>query len=292
LRFSMSEFPGLLVATLTPYDDVDRLDFGVIRAHTQFLVDGGVAGVCPAGTTGEVLYLSLGEKVRLIEETVRAARGKVKVIAGVWAHRPREVALLARAAEAAAADAVFLPPPIYYPANDDAIYHWYAAVHHATQLPVFAYNIPAYAANTITLECVERLVSDGVIAGVKDSTGKAGQMQTLVDRFASRIAVEAASDSFATEARKIGAHGFISALANIWPAAFWRLWDGDECVQAGIDTVRSAVKGAGGIPALKYLAGKKGFAFGPSRLPFSELTEDQKRTLDDAFAAANASGLT
>src|SRR5690348_10400484 len=109
----MVEFSGLSVATLTPFDELDRLDYGVIRAHTQFLIDGGVAGVCPAGTTGEMLYLSVGEKVRLIEETGRAAKGQAKVIAGVWAHRPREVTLLTKAAEAAGADAVFLPPPIY-----------------------------------------------------------------------------------------------------------------------------------------------------------------------------------
>jgi 4-hydroxy-tetrahydrodipicolinate synthase len=288
----MSDFSGLLVATLTPFDKLDRLDYGVIRAHAQFLVDAGVLGLCPAGTTGEMVYLSAGEKVRLIEETVRAAKGKAKVVAGVWAHRPRETTFLARAAEAAGADAVFLPPPVYYPASDDIIHHWYAAVHEATQLPVLAYNIPAYAANAISLECVERLVSDGIIAGIKDSTGKAEQMKALMERFGNRIAVEAASDSFATEARKMGAHGFISALANIWPVAFRRLWDGDEGMQAAVDGVRAAVKDAGGIPALKYLAGKRGFAFGASRLPFSELTEDQRRTLDNAFAAADTSGLT
>ncbi len=287
----MDNFSGLLVATLTPFDEIDRLDFGVIRTHTQFLVDGGVAGVCPAGTTGEMLYLSVGEKVRLVEETVRSAKGQVKVIAGVWAHQPKEVVLLSKAAEAAGANAVFLPPPIYYPANDETIYRWYVTVHEATSLPVFAYNIPAYAASGISLDCIERLSTDGVIAGVKDSTGKAEQMKTLVERFGERIAVEAASDSFATEARKIGAHGFISALANIWPSAFKRLWDGDESVQAGVDIVRSAVKRAGGISALKYLAGKRGFAFGASRLPFSDLTDDQRGTLDAAFTEAQAAGL-
>src|SRR5205823_4936361 len=114
----MSDFAGLHVATLTPFDESDRLDFSVVRAHTDFLVRAGVAGVCPAGTTGEMLYLTVGEKVRLIEETVAAAAGRVKVIAGIWGLQEKEIALLARAATAAGADAVFLPPPIYYPASD------------------------------------------------------------------------------------------------------------------------------------------------------------------------------
>jgi 4-hydroxy-tetrahydrodipicolinate synthase len=284
-------YHGLYVATLTPFDASNRLDISTLRAHAAFLVEAGVAGLCPVGTTGEFLYLSAGEKVRAIEETAAAAGGKAQVVAGIWALSPKEIALLARAAEAAGANAVFLPPPIYYPADDAVIYRYYAAVRDASSLPVFAYNIPAYAANTISLECVERLVADGVIVGIKDSSGKAERMQALVERFGSRIAIEAASDSFATEARRIGAHGFISALANIWPRAFRRLWDGDDSVQPAVDTVRNALKQAGGIPALKFLAAKQGFAFGPSRLPFSDLSAEQKDLLERAYQAAVEQGM-
>src|SRR5262249_37130787 len=100
---------GLYVATLTPFDAADRLDYGVLRAHVRFLTEAGVPGVCPAGTTGEFLYLSVGEKVRVVAETVAAAGGRMKVIAGVWALTANETALLARAAQEAGADAVFLP---------------------------------------------------------------------------------------------------------------------------------------------------------------------------------------
>jgi dihydrodipicolinate synthase/N-acetylneuraminate lyase len=287
----MTDFSGLFVATLTPFDTSDRVDYGVLRAHTDFLVQNGVCGICPAGTTGEFLYLSVGEKVRIVEEAAAAANGRVKVIAGAWALTAKEIALLARAAESAGADAVFLPPPIYYPADDEVIYRHYAAAHAATELPVFAYNIPSYAANALSLECLERLVNDGVIAGVKDSSAKAERMQALVERFGARIAVEAASDSFATEGRKLGAHGFISALANIWPRAFARLWEGDESLQPAIDAVRTAVKQAGGIPATKYLASKRGIAFGPSRLPFSYLTDERKAGLDSTYQIAVEQGM-
>src|SRR2546430_2478538 len=124
----MDRFNGLFVATLTPFDSSDRLNVYVIRSHTEFLIEAGVAGLCPCGTTGEFLYLSTGEKVRLIEETAAAASHRCTVLAGIWALRPKEVALLARAAEAAGADGVFLPPPIYYPANDETIFRWYAHV--------------------------------------------------------------------------------------------------------------------------------------------------------------------
>jgi 4-hydroxy-tetrahydrodipicolinate synthase/2-dehydro-3-deoxy-phosphogluconate/2-dehydro-3-deoxy-6-phosphogalactonate aldolase len=276
----MEVFRGLFVATLTPFDAADRLNFAAVRRHVEFLIEGGVAGLCPAGTTGEMLYLSTGEKVRLIEEAIRAAGGRVPVIAGIWALREKEVALLARAAVSAGAAGVFLPPPIYYPADAETLFQWYARAAEAAGAPVFAYNIPSYAANAIPLEVVERLAAEGVIEGIKDSTGKAEQMHALVERFGDRITVMAASDGFVTEARNLGAHGFISALANVWPELLVRVWEGDEELQAALTGVRAVVKDAGGIPALKVLLTKRGHDFGGSRVPHVPITPEKASSLD------------
>ncbi len=273
-------FKGCYVATLTPLDATDRLDEGALRAHVQWLVENGVQGLCPAGTTGEFLYLSLEEKRRIVQETVRAAAGRAPVIAGVWGLRETEMLTLAKAAEDAGAQGVFLPPPIYYPANDDAVFAHYAAVHAATSLPVFAYNIPQYAANEVSLECLERLFAEGIIAGAKDSTGKADRVGALVERFGSRGVVFAASDGFASEGRRLGADGFISAVANVAPALFTSLWAGEDSLQPRVDALRAALKKVGSIPALKHLLTRRGFPFGDARIPYSALTANQQTMLD------------
>ncbi len=273
-------FNGCYVATLTPFDATDRLDEGVLRAHGQWLVENGVQGLCPAGTTGEFLYLTLEEKRRIIRETVIAAAGRVPVIAGIWGLREPEMLILAKAAEDAGAQGVFLPPPIYYPANDAAVFAHYAAVHATTSLPVFAYNIPQYAANEVSLSCLERLFAEGIIAGAKDSTGKADRVGALVERFGSRGVVFAASDGFASEGRRLGADGFISAVANVAPGLFSRLWAGDDTLQPRVDALRTALKQVGSIPALKHLLTRRGFPFGDARIPYSALTADQQAMLD------------
>src|SRR5580704_11968340 len=98
-----TRFVGCYVATLTPFDAADRLDEGAARDHVRWLVENGVDGLCPAGTTGEFLYLTEDEKRRLTALTVEAAAGRVPVLAGVWALRAPERADLARAAEDAGA---------------------------------------------------------------------------------------------------------------------------------------------------------------------------------------------
>ena len=115
-----------------------------------------------------------------------------------------------------------------------------------------------------------------MIAGVKDSTGKAERVTELIQNFGEVGSIFAASDSFASQGRKLGADGFISAIANLTPALFARLWNGDESLQVEVDTLRNTLKQVGSIPALKYLLTRKGFAFGNSRLPFSTLSPAQE----------------
>jgi len=275
-----SNFQGCCTATLTPFDGQNRVDEGVVRAHTQWLIENGTAGLCPAGTTGEFLYLSHEESRTVVAETVVAAAGRVPVIAGVWALTIEEAADNARAAENAGADAVFLPPPIYYPANDHQVFSWYTTVHKATTLPVFAYNIPQYAANPISVGCLHLLFSTGAIVGVKDSTGDAGRVGELVAQFGGSGVVFAASDGFAVQGRALGADGFISAIANVTPRLFSRLWEGEDDLQSEVNALRSALKEVGSIAGLKYLMARQGFAFGVSRLPFSSLSDAHKNRLD------------
>lgn len=279
---------GIIVATLTPYTAADEVDPGRVCEHVQFLAERGVSAVAPVGTTGEFLHLTASEKATLVAASVEGAAGTgLKVIAGVWSPRLREIEELCRRAEDAGAHAVFLTTPIYYQYPDDAIVAFYRHVRRATRLPLFCYNIPQYANNEITLDALERMMAEGSVDGIKDSTGKPERLRALLDATAGRIPVYAASDSFALTSRRMGAHGFISALANIYPEAFARIWSGDEAAQAEIDRVRTAVKGYGGISALKYLAKRRGFDFGGTRLPFTELDDAARRAIDVVLAGSS-----
>ena len=116
---------------------------------------------------------------------------------------------------------------------------------------------------------------------MKDSTGKTDRVGALVRQFGARGVVFAASDGFASEGRRLGAHGFISAIANVAPALFEQIWAGDDSLQPRADALRTALKQAGSIPALKHLLGRRGFPFGDSRIPYSSLTAEQRSALDE-----------
>ncbi len=277
---AVQRLAGCYIANLTPIRADGSVDLDTVKLHTNWLIENGVDGLCPAGTTGEFLFLNTQEKADIVRANVEAAAGRVPVVAGVWGLSVQEVTLLTRLAADNGAVAVFLPPPIYYPASDDSVEAWYRAAAAASDLPVYAYNIPQYAANTVTFECLDRLTSAGIIGGAKDSTGKKERVAELVKRYGDRFRIFAASDGFAAEGRKLGADGFISAIGNAAPSLFARLWAGDDSLQPEVDEIRTALKSVGSIPALKYLLEKRGFPFGESRIPCSGLTPEQKRMLD------------
>lgn len=276
----MSEsIQGMIVASMTPYHPDGSVNLDAVARHVEFLIQGGIPAVAPAGTTGEFLYLSEEERAAVVRVAVEAAQGRLKVIAGIWALDTAGVGRLARAAEAAGANAVFLTTPIYYPAADEAVIQWYRAAREHTALPLYAYNIPQYAVNGVSTAALQRLMDEGTVQGIKDSTGKADRVQELLNLANGQIAVYGASDSFALKARQMGVDGFISALANIYPATFARIWNGDAEAQAAIDRVRTVVKGYGGIGGLKALLRAKGHDFGPTRLPFGNLPPAEEEAL-------------
>ena len=86
-HFGAEPISGLYVATLTPFDSQNRVDPAVIRAHVESLIESGVDGIAPVGTTGEFFYLSIGEKIRIIEQAVAATSGRIGVVAGSLAKR-------------------------------------------------------------------------------------------------------------------------------------------------------------------------------------------------------------
>ena len=276
----MHRFRGCFVATLTPFNPAGEVDEAVAAAHVNWLIERGVAGLCPAGTTGEFLFLSDAERQRIVAATAEAAAGRVPVIAGVWSLTAAGAIENARSAERSGADALFCQTPIYYPAIDDEIVRWYSGLREAVSLPVFAYSIPQYAANEISMACLERLAASGAIAGIKDSSGGEQRIAEIIERFGDRAVVYAASDSFASRGRSLGADGFISAIGNAAPGLFTRLWAGDDLLQPQVDALRTALKRVGSIPALKLLLKRRGFDFGGVRIPCVELSGEQAAALN------------
>ena len=147
----MPDFHGVLPALITPFtEDGADVDADALAAHVDRLVDAGVGGLVPGGSTGEFTTLTNAERREVIEVTVEAAAGRVPVVAGTGALSTRETVELSLHAERAGAAAVMVVPPFYEALGWRELLAHYTAVADAISIPIMYYNLPS--ASGVTLD--------------------------------------------------------------------------------------------------------------------------------------------
>src|SRR5918996_657056 len=138
------EFHGVLPALVTPFtEDGDAIDTRSLAAIVDRLIDAGVAGLVPGGSTGEFTALTHAERRELLEATVEAAGGRVPVVAGTGALTTRETVELSVHAQRAGAAAVMIVPPFYDALSWRELRAHYATVADAISVPIMYYNLPS-----------------------------------------------------------------------------------------------------------------------------------------------------
>ncbi len=173
-------FHGVLPALITPFtEDGGAIDTEALRANVDRLIDAGVAGLVPGGSTGEFTTLSHAERVQLIEATVEAAGGRVPVVAGTGALSTRETVELSVSAQRAGAAAVMIVPPFYDALSWRELLAHYTAVGESIDIPIMYYNLPGATGVKLTAAQFRELQRVGV-SSLKDTGGDAVAATELI----------------------------------------------------------------------------------------------------------------
>jgi 4-hydroxy-tetrahydrodipicolinate synthase len=241
-------FDGVGVALVTLFDADGGLDAAATADHAVRLVDGSVAGIVVAGSTGEAAALDREERVELLTAVRTAVQGRVPVLAGTGAASSRQAVALSRDAADAGADAVLVLSP---PGTDDPR-PYYDAVVGSVDVPVLAYHFPQASAPGIQVD----LACDLPVAGLKDSTGDPARLAIEADEMGGGL--YCGSPALLLQAAAMGCAGAILALANLDPGGCITAWKGDGgCQRELINGHRAG--GLAGIAGLKRaLAGLHG----------------------------------
>jgi 4-hydroxy-tetrahydrodipicolinate synthase len=227
----------VVVALLTPFGADSRPDAGALTAQVEWLLEAGVDGLMPCGTTGEGPLLGDDEVVRVVEATLRAAAGRARVLAHVGRPDTQSTVRLAAKARSLGVDAISAVVPYYYACSDtELLEHYRALLAVADGLPVYAYTIPERTGNDLPNDVVRALGAEG-LRGVKDSTKS---LARHLEYLACGVDVLIGTDAFVLEAFRAGAAGCVSALANVRPDLLVALRDGaGEPVQEQLSELRS-----------------------------------------------------
>jgi 4-hydroxy-tetrahydrodipicolinate synthase len=160
---------GIYTPTLVPFDDRGEIDEPELRRFLSWLIDRGVHGLYPNGSTGEFTRLNSEERRRIVRITCEVARGRVPVLAGAAEANVKETLAACEAYAGMGALAVAIVPPFYFKLAPESVYAYFAEIARHTPIDVTLYNIPNYS-SPIDLTTIRRLAEFPRIIGIKDSS--------------------------------------------------------------------------------------------------------------------------
>ena len=228
---------GIIPPLITPFDAQGHVDFAAMARMAVFLVDGGVHGLFPFGTTGEFYALDDDEYVKGLEtvrdavadKTTRSGR-PIQLLAGCSHITTRGVIRLIRLVEEVGGyDAVSVLTPMFISQTQDELYTHYRAIAQSTSMPVILYNNKPKTNVTIAPATVARLAEDCPnIVAVKDSTGDMTNCEEylrLTQPHRGHFQVLMGRDTMIYAGLAYGCAGAIASCANVAPRLVADIYD-------------------------------------------------------------------
>ncbi|MGC8830622.1 MAG: 4-hydroxy-tetrahydrodipicolinate synthase [Verrucomicrobiia bacterium] len=211
-------FNGTYTAIVTPFQEDGSLDERSLENIINEQIKGGVDGIVPVGTTGESPTLSYEEHIRVIELSVKFAKGRIKVLAGTGANSTKEAIYLTKEAEKVGADGSLQVSPYYNKPTQEGLFQHFKSVAEATRLPIVLYNIPGRCGVEIAVDTVERLAKTCKnIVGIKEAGGSCDRVSQIRLRLGNKFNILSGDDSLTIPFMSVGADGVISVASNIIP---------------------------------------------------------------------------
>ncbi len=281
---------GALPALITPFTKENKIDKEGLEQNIGFLIENGVSGIVPCGTTGEAATLSIAEHERVIEIAIECST--VPVVAGTGSNNTIEAIELTKFAHDAGADAALLITPYYNKPNDRWMLAHFRTVANAVDLPIIIYNVPSRTGINLKPEIVAELAKENNIVGIKEASGNLDQITKILELTEGEdFAVLSGDDGLTLPIMALGGVGVISVVANVAPKlvvsmieAFHR-GDMDTARKLHLSLaplIRAVFLETNPIP-IKKAVELIGLPAGNLRLPLAPISEENERKLKAAL---------
>ena len=294
---------GILTPHIVPLDDRGGIAEAELRRYVNWLIERGVHGLYPNGSTGEFTRFSVEERRRIVSIVCDAAGGRVPVVAGAAEATVAETIRACEHCLEAGARAVAVVSPFYYRLSSESVYAYFCEIGRHSPIDVTLYNIPMLA-SPIDVPTVRRLAEEFPrIIGIKDSSGDISHMQRLIaavrpvrPEFSFLTGWEAALVPMLL----IGCDGGTHATSGVVPELTRRVYDairGGSVDGTGMGPKQLAeafelqhqlttifdtmILGADFPDGFRLGAELRGFQMGRSRQPQSQLQQSQRLALAD-----------
>lgn len=222
---SAKDLHGVVPYLPTPLTEKGDVDRDALTRLCHHLIDKGVHGLTPLGSTGEFAYLDFAAKRQVVDCVVKAAAGRVPVIAGVAATTTHDAVAQAQAWRDLGADGILAVLEAYFPVSEDGVVAYFTAIADATDLPVTLYTNPTFQRSDLSLDAIDRLADHPNVHFLKDASTNTGRLLSVLNRAGDRIGVFAASSHITTAVMLIGGRGWLAGPSCLVPEQSVRLYE-------------------------------------------------------------------
>ena len=289
----MNGFKGIFVVTTTPFDRNGNFLFDASKDNLDYLISKGVHGLCIMGATGEYLNVTMDEHKTYIEAMMKHVAGRVPVIIGATRERPDDVIELVKHAKANGVSAAMVLSPYYSNPSQEEIYEHYKYINDSVDFPIMVYNNPGSAGVDIDDDNIAEISKLPNMKIIKESTGDIKRLTTIAMNMSDNIIPFCGCENIAYESFVMGAKGWICMLGNVAPGMCVDLYSSvveEKDFAMGYEIYRKMLPFLNflenfhkGSQTLKYISEKQGRIGGFSRRPKCELTEDEKRFIEESL---------
>src|ERR1700745_820626 len=165
-----SKITGIFTPHMVPLDKRGQINEAELRRYVDWLIQHGVHGLYPNGSTGEFVRFTPEERRQIVKIVCEQAAGRVPVLAGAAEANARETVRACEAYAGFGARAVAIVSPFYYRLSPESVYAYFREIALNSPIDVTLYNIPLFA-SPIDLPTLQRLAEFERIVGIKDSSG-------------------------------------------------------------------------------------------------------------------------
>jgi len=251
----MGKLHGVYVVLVTPFKTYRSVHYDGLGSNVEWLVDQGVHGIIPLGSTGEFASLSDEEKRKVTQTVIAAADDRIPVVVGASGETTEKtIEYIAQAKELGAAGALVLPPWYYTPDPDEIVHH-YTRLSEAVDLPIMIYNNPFTSKVDIEPDTVARLAELPTIDCIKESSGNFRRIAEIRQLTKDKLGIFCGWEDMAYEFFLMGSIGWVCVVGNVVPKMAVKLFD-LVIEQKDLDAAWTLYKKM--LPLLRYLeyAGK------------------------------------
>ncbi len=213
----MSLFTGSGVAIVTPFSENGEVNFPVLEKMIDFQIENGTDAIIICGTTGEASTLTDDEQIDTISCAVKAAGGRVPVIAGAGSNDTKHGCELCRRSEKTGVDGLLIVTPYYNKTTQKGLVEYYSAMAGSVDIPIIMYSVAGRTGLNIAPETVYKLCEVPNIAAIKEASGNLSQVAEIAALCGSRMDIYSGNDDQILPVLSLGGKGVISVLANVVP---------------------------------------------------------------------------